>query len=761
MLPTATVPIAVTVKDNLAIARADLEFSRSDAADDESASTIELYRGPRQPAPPSDFGAGDGEVRTVEYDLPLADLQLPIGTQLTLEVTAADYRPGVGRTISPRRITIIGREELDARLADRQSQIVQRLEEVLTAERNTRDDVAGIEIQLRDAGRLAEQDRHTLQAAELAQRRVARSLTDAHDGVPAMTAALVDELRTNGLESDELIARMESLENTLDSLATGALGMADQELTAARKSADTEDQAALARSLATAGHAQEQVLQAIEASLSELGELADLRRFVRDLAQLRADQLAHLEATRREVGLATLPLELRELSRQQRATLHRAAAAEDALARRYERIEAGLDSLAETLAGSDSDASERIRDAIALARDRGIANNMRQATRDLTANRVGQALVREGEIVRAIDEVLNLLRDRTNLTPEELIARLQQAERELEALRRDLAELQRDLAAAEKSADAAKATQPLRERQRQLREQIARLARELARLDAADAGRSTQQAADKLADRTDAPPPTPRQPADSRDVERAEEDLAEAARQLAQRRAQAEDDWAQKFLERFRVALSAMVADQRAVIAPTESIDRERGESLAAAQVKAVKELEVQERRLADEVIAQSEWISGLRVFGEALAEASKELDRAAEQLDAEATGELTQQAERRALERFEQIVWALEQTTTQAQQPPADQAGNAGAGGQQPRPLFDLFEVKLLRMLQADLNQRTQQFHDRTVEELNKAGQLPAADAQAAEQLAAEQRRLAELAAKLAARDNDGDEHD
>jgi hypothetical protein len=761
VLPTATVPLAVAVKDNLAIARVALEFERSDQPD-ETVATIELYRGTEQPASPANSGTIDGETRIVDYTWPLAALQLPVGTQLMLDATAADYRPGVGRTATPRRITIIGREELDARIADRQSQIVRRLEEVLNTERNTRDEVTGIEIQLRDAGRLAERDKDLLQSVELAQRRVARSLTDASDGVPALTAALVDELRTNGLESDELIAHMQTLEAALERLAAGPLGTADQELTSARKAANTDDMAALARSLGTAGNAQEEVLRTIEESLSELEGWADYGRLVRDLAQLRADQMAHLETTRREVGLATLPLELRELNRQQRTTLNKAAAAEDAIARRYERIEVGLDALAKELASSDSDAAGRLADAVDLARDRGIANSMRQTTRDLAANRVGQALVREAEIVRAIDEVLDLLRDRTTLSPEELIARLQAAEQKLAALRGELSELQRDLAAAEKLPDAAKATQSIRERQQQLRQQISRLGRELARLDAAAASRSTRQAADKLAEQADSPPPQPPQPANSRDVERAEQDLAEAARQLAERRAQAEDDWAQKFLERFQVALAAMVADQKTVIATTEAIDKERGKSLTPNQIGTVKDLSAKEHQLADEALAQAEWVSGLQVFGVALANATEELNRAAEQLDADATGETTQQAERRALERFEQIVWALEQTAAQAQQPPPPgEAGNAGAGGQQPRPLFDLFEVKLLRMLQADLNQRTQQFHDRTLGNADPAGKLPAADFQAAQQLAAEQRRLAELAAELAARDSEGEEHE
>ena len=61
-------------------------------------------------------------------------LQLPVGAQLTLQAEAQDYRPGTGRTAGPRRISIIDAEKLDARLADRQTQIVRQLERSLAIE---------------------------------------------------------------------------------------------------------------------------------------------------------------------------------------------------------------------------------------------------------------------------------------------------------------------------------------------------------------------------------------------------------------------------------------------------------------------------------------------------------------------------------------------------------------------------------------------------------------------------------------------------
>jgi hypothetical protein len=82
------------------------------------------------------------------------------------------------------------------------------------------------------------------------------------------------------------------------------------------------------------------------------------------------------------------------------------------------------------------------------------------------------------------------------------------------------------------------------------------------------------------------------------------------------------------------------------------------------------------------------------------------------------------------------------------------------GAGGQnnqpQRRPTFELLEVKMLRMLQVDLNERTHTYQEKL------AGQPPSDDAakaaleREARELAVEQSRLAELVQNMLTRDNE-----
>jgi hypothetical protein len=394
-------------------------------------------------------------------------------------------------------------------------------------------------------------------------------------------------------------------------------------------------------------------------------------------------------------------------------------------------------------------------DAIDLARQLNIAENMQQAARDLENNRVGQALFRETHAADAIEQVLDVLRNRTDLRPDQLAEKLRAAERGLAALRASLAELREQFLANEQRTETAEAPSEidgLHQRQKRVREQIARLARELARLQAKAAGDATQRAAERLSGN----PPDESQRSDSGRVERAERDLEEAARQLARRREQAEEDWSRRFLEQFKVELAAMVDGQRAVIRTTAELDatRDGNKPLAFEQQRTVEELTVQERKLADDAHVQSEMLSGLRVFGVALNDAVTQLNLAADQLDKQNTGKTTQNAERRALDRFEQIVGALDQAAARQSEPsPAGGQGGQADGGGGQRPLFDLFQVKLLRMLQADLNQRTQDLEARQDRDDD-------VEHQAAE-LATEQGRLAELVEQLISRNNADEEID
>jgi hypothetical protein len=794
VLPRAAVPIEVLVKDDLAIQRVVLAYDRTDKSESERARRpqeppIELYRGPEKPpAPLAQEGSTRGESRVVKYAWNLATLEIPSGAVLTIQAEASDYRPGVGRTIGPRRITIINAEEFDRRLAERQLQIVRQLERALAIQRKTREDVQRVEIQLHDAGALTKRDRDTLQTAEPNQRSVGRMLVDPAEGVTPLVDAILDEIEINRLANSEMRDSLNRLSDELKRLSSGPLSVAERELTSARKAVESittgkdlaenitlpmnaQQTESMSRSLAAVVKGQDDITATLDRLVSELSGKADVRRFARLIAELRDDQLAHEKSARAEIDVETLPLDVNELSRLQRATLNKAVAGQTAIAGRFTKIEQGMDQLARQLSDANDPAAGTVTDAVELSHKQAIGTNMQQTATDLSENRVGRALERESKIAEDLQQLLNVLRNEGERRPQQLADSLKQAGQRLAVLQQQLAGLRQQIAQAEQAPNAATPAQQrqLGEQQQNMKRDIERLARDLDRLQAADASQSTKSAANQLnngAPNAKQGGANAQQPSSSNQVQKAEEDLQRASQQLAERRQQAEDDLAVQFVRRFQTELTEMVHRQQQVIKKTVELDaaRKGSPALSAEQIKIISDLAQEENRLADQAKMHSDLLFGLAPVRVSLEEAERRLGVAGKLLGERQTGQQAQSAEQLALARLEGMMRAFAQTASDASQKPnANGAPPAGANNNQPqqpqrRPTFELLEVKMLRMLQADLNDRTRQHEQRMAEAAGNQAAKAGLD-QEARELAAEQGRLAELVQKMVTRDNEKQE--
>ncbi len=138
---------------------------------------------------------------------------------------------------------------------------------------------------------------------------------------------------------------------------------------------------------------------------------------------------------------------------------------------------------------------------------------------------------------------------------------------------------------------------------------------------------------------------------------------------------------------------------------------------LMTLQCNDIANLAAQERELAKVAREHSELLSGLVAVRISLEDAERRLAAAAELLSANDTGPGAQQAERHALARLEGMFEAFAQAASEAAPNNAQQQDSQAAQPgqqQQRRPTFELLEVKMLRMLQVDLNERTRQYKDR-----------------------------------------------
>jgi hypothetical protein len=203
-----------------------------------------------------------------------------------------------------------------------------------------------------------------------------------------------------------------------------------------------------------------------------------------------------------------------------------------------------------------------------------------------------------------------------------------------------------------------------------------------------------------------------------------------------------------------------MVERQKVVIDQTVNVQNSRASNTppAATVLQKIANLANDERQLAQTARDHSEVLHGLGAVRISLEDAERRLLAAATRLDAHDTGPDTQQAERHALDRLERIMETFMQAVDEARQNQPPPEAGAGANAQKPqrRPTFELLEVKMLRMLQVDLQARTLEYQQRIAALKTPPDQAEKARLEKeAQELAAEQGRLAELVEDMLTRDN------
>ncbi len=773
--PVANVPLRVAAKDDLALAQVVLRFSRTDRSQEDEVQIV-LYQGPDRPAPERRAaGLENGDARVLTHEFDVSALGAKPGAQVTLFAAASDYFPHVGQS-QPVRLTVITPDELRERLAERQNYIVGELFRLLKLEQDARSPLSAAEIQLRQVGRLKRQDVDRLQSADMVQRQVERGLVSPGEGVAGQIAGLLADVAQNKVDSPDVERQMRWLLDEIDRLARDELPAIGGELTAAIKAAHVDLSAdssaelppgeakqpspagqggAVATPLASAGRHQDEVIQTLERLTASLAEWEKYRRFHGEIAGLRRQQI-ELNRESIELGRQTLTRELNKLSGQEQADLAKLASQQLELARQFDKIQQRMQRTADEAAGDPLEAGG-ITDALSYARDRGISQAMHESGRQVERNQFGQAAQGQRRVGDDLQEVLDILVNRREHELSRLVKKLRDAQEQLAELKREQEGLRKKLeAAAAEEGDAARRRE-LQRLTRQEQETAAaaeRLARSLERLQAEGAGRKVSQGGANM-NRAQERAEQGEGGAAAEAAAEAERDLEEAEQELAQRLAQAEADLAQEQMARLEDQLKILAGSEQKLLEETRhyaDVERSQGD-FNRAQAISVGDLGRQQHELEQETTALAHKLDGTPVYRAAFEQAAQRMQRAAGRLEAREVGEPTQRAQQRAIDL---LVHALEALKPGAKgQPPEaqgeEQAGEGDQGGQQnagaPDPTQTLAELKLLKWMQDDVNQRTKALED----EYGEAADLPPDAKQEYEELSGEQGIIARLTLKLA----------
>ena len=768
----AVVNFRVRARDDVALRQVGLAFRWLDAKTAKER-TIPLFTGPDKPLPSSakalEAGA-TGEEKMIEHAVDLSAFQLAPGVQVTCSASAGDYHAQTGRS-DPRVLNVITPDQLLERMAVRQSQILAELARVLQLQREAREQVGTLEKGLRESGGLEQADIDRLQAAEFNEREVVRTLTSRSDGLPALVLGLLANLQSNRIDNPDFQRRLDGLLAEFDRLQRDHLPPIGTELTAAIKRSlvrlqsaprpgvpsapagrDAESESHLAR----AGEHQQQVIASLEGLLAGLRQWDDYRRFHREVAQLLRDQeeVARNTAT---LGRLTVGRDMKDLSSQELADLKILAEHQLELARREMRLEEEMEQTAAALGQSEPLAAGTLTDAVAEARRLAIAGDMSTAGGKIRANGLGLAPAIQQKVLQNVQEVLDILANKRGQELVRLVGKLSEADKDLHALLKRQEDVGRKIGAiagppGSKNEKQWAELQKLAREEEELRRQAQQLGRRLERLLADEAARAMDKAVGQMEQGRRAG-----EAGDSRQAGRgakaAEDALKDAARQLREKRFEMAAQLAMEQQAKLQDTVKYLHHQETRIAGETREFAAiQSAAGLTRTQNESLLELAHQQDLLRDETGRVVQSLDPANIFRAALSVAVEEMEQASALLQQRKTGPATQAAEQRAIDRLKLLLAALE-----AEEPAADRDGAAGAkpddpgkqtadqqdGG--PRGVLPLAQLKLLKLLQEDLNLRTQQLN-----QAEAAGKPTQDIREQYARLLEEQGRLAELTFQL-----------
>jgi hypothetical protein len=714
--PQAVAPLRISAKDDLALRDVAIIFRR---AESEPESSLRLFSGPARP-PQQPEANPPGDSRVVDYRWSLAPLSLQAGMQVTFYATASDYVPQTAKS-EPRRLIVVTPDELRDRLADRERLIVAELERALRMQRDCRDQVESARIRLGDLRRFEQLDVDRLQAAEHAQREVNELLARRGEGVPVRIASLLADLENNGIDNADARQRMNGLLEELDRLNGEVLPPLGRELTAAVKTAQVAREgqggaasiAIAAKSLAIAAERQDAIIAALERQIRRLGHWDSYRRLHRDVAQLLRDQEDAAHRTS-EVGRRTLTRDLRDLVPQDVADLHAAAARQLELARLLDRILQEAEQGVVELRKSDPLVADFVADALEEARRLAISGQMRDAGAEIGQNQIGQAAAAQKQIAQDLQQVLDVLANRHENELDRLVKKLRGVEVDLAALKQRQEELQKQIAANanEKDKEAAdRQLQRLGQSQQQLRQETERLARQLARLQAEQAAEAAALAAKQMDEAGQRAGQGSGGDA-ARKAAEARRSLAEARRQLADQLRKSAAELAQEQVARLQDNVNHLRRQQENALDEAQrlhGLEQSQGQ-LTRSQALSVHELARLQRSLQTDAAGHGQQLAAAAAFQLALAGAADDMGQAADSLDRRETGPPTQEPQRNALRRLDQLVEALKPEPPAEPKADQDSAPGGGDNGDKKQGPFGdgippIAELKLLKLMQEEIN--------------------------------------------------------
>jgi len=726
--PDAILPLQVSVKDNLAIRDIALHFQPSDQPDSESR-TIELFRGQKiTPLADTDLSERsmlEGDHRMVEREWNLAEERWKPGTEITFYASAHDYRGAEGRSTPPHTLQIVGKEELAEEMGLRQQGLLAELARIVTRQKESNQETNDLEIAWAQTGTLSETQMQSLRGIELTEREIRRSIGSSDSGLQKQIAELEADLTYNQIDDAATSSQLKDMRQTLEQVDRQHLAPLQEALRSARKKAQsdhnptTPEQPTPGRPedhLAVAADHQHKAIDQLQPLVDRLLKFNQYRRAVGRLAALAERQLQVRNATQ-QMTESHSGKDIGELAQDERIKLEQTASQQQSINLQTEQMLSQMRQSGQALKTTDPLAASRLESAIEAAKQQKVAHQMREAGEQLEQNRIGQALEQQQAAEEGLATMLDILRGSRQADLGELVEKLRQAEAELETIANNQKQLaEQQSASLEPVARGETLTEGERQqlqdldRQRNiLEQQIRELAKRVENLEAVPSARSMNAAAQKMRDAGTK--------AGAKDTKgSAEQDhdagklLADARRQLETARRNAEIEQLDQQLAKLPQQLEQLLKKQQALLEQTGAWTEKPAAELSRVDKAKIIKLGRDQLTLVTETQPIKDGLKLAEILQYVVVGAAAKMQQAAERLARFQADRSTQDLQMQAIAQLQMILESLDAAVAENQTEPPGGGGEGGQGGEQAQEdqQRSLAEIRLLKLLQQDLNHRS-----------------------------------------------------
>jgi hypothetical protein len=497
-----------------------------------------------------------------------------------------------------------------------------------------------------------------------------------------------------------------------------------------RDAAQKPDPARPRQALADARRGQEEVEKSLNSLLREtLGPWASTAEIKGEAGRILQEQKelqAQVEAMEKK-GLTGKSLD--ELSQTEKADLENLQDTQRRLQERTAELINRMKKLAEERATKDPETARELKEAANQAEEGNLAGQMKEAGENIRQNRLIQAKQKQREAVAELQKLVKNLEDRREAELDRLSKKIREAEKKVEQLLDEQEKLQRKIREAGKITDPKKRLEELdrlARRQKELQKKTEEVMRQLSRVGGERAKQSLGRAGEEMEQA-------------SRQLSRGERDdekqkdvldrLEDAREELERARKKAEEELGREQLARVADVLKRLRERQQGLLDEAKRIQEtaQKRDKWERGLKASLRDLADNQKGLAEETAAVAKKdLSAAPIFARLMDRSARSMQQAGKrfadmvrnppEVDALPDRE-SSAAQKLALKRLEHLLDSLKESQdnptplSRGGGEGGGEGGGGGGGGGDDDGLPPMAQLKLLRAMQKEVNERTEAF--------------------------------------------------